>query len=327
MAINYGLLATSIVSLLLIVGLPIFLAYLIIRRFKVSWWVVLTGLLTFISAQVMVYFAIKGVNSLLSTTSLFQSTTLWAPVIYALILGLLAGLFEEGTRLVGFLLLKKKAKPFRAAVGLGIGHGAFSSVLDNLYTGWTGFLVYLFVALFYNPGAQLASGKSSSVVSSTVAQIQQFWAVPWHMGFITGAEQLIVLSLQIVLAILVWKAIADRQWLWFVLAILYHTLFVGINNFLQILGWGIWSIVGILAIFFLINIYVIYSFWKTESTIEADEEYSENDDDEDDEDEEDVDNEEDEENDADDEDEEDEEDDESGSDEVDEALLPEDNTK
>ncbi len=128
--------------------------------------------------------------------------------------------------------------------------------------------------LFYNAGAQLAKGTTTQEIQYVLAQIQQFWTTPWHFGLLPGVERVIALSIQIVLSIMVWKAIVDRQWLWFVLAILYHTFVNAISVYLSQIGWGYWAVEGVLAIFLVINLFVIYSSWKEETAIEADEEFT-----------------------------------------------------
>jgi uncharacterized membrane protein YhfC len=193
--------------------------------------------------------------------------------------GLLAGVFEETARLVGFMFLKKKARPFKSSIGLGVGHGGIESVLLGILgTGTT-----LASVLFYNAGAQLAKGTSTQEIQYVLAQIQQFWTTSWHFGLLPGVERVIALSIQIVLSILVWKAIVDRQWLWFVLAILYHTFVNAISVYLTQIGWGYWAVEGVLAIFLVINVYVIYNSWKEETSVEADEEFEDEDEDEEDE--------------------------------------------
>jgi uncharacterized membrane protein YhfC len=293
MDINYGLLSTYVISLLLMIGLPIALGYFAIRYLKVSWWVVFTGVLTFIGSQVLRIPASYGLSSLFQSGILPVPSASWIPVFNGLVAGLLAGVFEETARLVGFMFLKKKAHPFKSAIGLGIGHGGIESVLLGILgTGTT-----LASVLFYNAGAQLAKGTSTQEIQYVLAQIQQFWTTSWHFGLLPGLERVIALSIQIVLSIMVWKAIADRQWLWFVLAILYHTFVNAISVYLTQIGWGYWAVEGVLAIFLVINVYVIYSSWKVETAVEADEEFEDEDDeddvdDEDDDEDDDVDDEE-----------------------------------
>jgi len=168
------------------------------------------------------------------------------------------------------MFLKKKARPFKSAIGLGVGHGGIESILLGILgTGTT-----LASVLFYNAGAQLTKGTDTQQIQYVLAQIQQFWTTPWHFGLLPGVERVIALSIQIVLSIMVWKAIVDRQWLWFVVAILYHTFVNAISVYLSQIGWGYWAVEGVLAIFLVINLYVIYSSWKEETAVEADEEFT-----------------------------------------------------
>jgi uncharacterized membrane protein YhfC len=311
MDINYGLLSTYIISLLLMIGLPIALGYFVIRYLKVSWWVVLTGVLTFVGSQVLRIPASYGLSSLFQSGALPVPSEAWIPVFNGLVAGLLAGVFEETARLVGFMFLKKKARPFKSSIGLGVGHGGTESILLGILgTGTT-----LASVLFYNAGAQLAKGTTSQEIQYVLAQIQQFWTTPWHFGLLPGVERVIALSIQIVLSIMVWKAVVNRQWLWFVLAILYHTFVNAISVYLTQIGWGYWAVEGVLAIFLVINVYVIYSSWKEETAIEADEEFEDEDEDDDDDD--------DAEKDEDDEDDEDNDEDEVDENEADEGELEE----
>ena len=278
MDINYGLLSSYIISLLLMIGLPIALGYFVIRYLKVSWWVVFTGVLTFIGSQLLRIPASYGLSSLFQTGAIPAPSATWIPVFNGLVAGLLAGVFEETARLVGFMFLKKKARPFKSSIGLGVGHGGIESILLGILgTGTT-----LASVLFYNAGAQLAKGTSTQEIQYVLAQIQQFWTTSWHFGLLPGVERVIALSIQIVLSIMVWKAIVDRQWLWFVLAILYHTFVNAISVYLTQIGWGYWAVEGVLAIFLVINLFVIYNSWKEETAIEADEEFEDDDDDDDD---------------------------------------------
>jgi uncharacterized membrane protein YhfC len=277
MTINYALLATYLVSLILMIGLPIALAVFVTRRFKVSWWVVLAGVITFVASQALKIPASYGLNALFQNGTIPTPPTAWIPFLNAIIAGLMAGFFEETARYIGFRILKKKAKPIRSAVGLGIGHGGMESVLlAVLGTGIT-----LGTVLFYNAGAQIAKGISTDQVSYTLAQIAQFWSAPWHFGLLPGVERVIALSSQILLSILVWKAVVNRQVLWFLLAILYHTALDAIAVYLSNLNWGYWAVEGVLAIFLIANIYLIYHFWGEETESEEEEGDEDEDDDED----------------------------------------------
>jgi uncharacterized membrane protein YhfC len=178
MHINYLFLTTNIISILLALGIPIVLSVILIRKFKVSWLVILTGFVTFAISQVLFYFSIRYLSG----------------ILYALIIGLLSALYVELMRLAGFIFLKKKAKSFKSALGFGIGSGAFSGATQSFFNGGLGLsiVIYFFVAVFFNPGAMLAKGVDTATVSSMITQIQQIWAAPWHYGLVLGVESLII---------------------------------------------------------------------------------------------------------------------------------------
>ncbi len=268
METNIGLFISYTVTILLMIGVPIALTVLVVRRFKVSWWVILTGVLTFLVSQVVHYPVLQLVSKLFNNGTLPVPATQWIPLFNAVILGFLAALFEETARYFGFLIMKKKTKRIEASVGLGIGHGGIESIgfaVWPFFPLFGGALINFFYILFYNPGAQIAKGISMDQVQYTASQIAQFWTNPWHLGFLPGVERLIAISTQIFLSVLVWKAIRSKNFGWFALAFFYHMLVDGIAVFLSYSGWGSWGIEGVLSIFMLANIYLIYYFYKEET--------------------------------------------------------------
>ncbi len=264
MTSNIPLLLTYVLSLIVMIGLPVLLAFLVTRYFKVSWWVVLAGVLTFAASQVLRMPLAAGLNALFANGILSVPNNQWAPVVNGVFAGLLAGICEESARWVGFKLMRKKTEKYGSAFALGVGHGGAESILlAVLGTG-----AMLFTVLFYNPGAQIAKGISTNEVQYMLFQIEQFWLYPWHTGLLPGVERVIALSTQIVLATMVWKSIADRSFVWFGLAVLYHMIVDAVAVFLQGIGWNTWAIEGILAIFLLLNVYLLYRFWQEESELE-----------------------------------------------------------
>ncbi len=268
METNIGLFISYAVTILLMIGVPIALTVLVVRRFKVSWWVILTGVVTYLVSQVIHYPVLQLVSKLFNDGTFPVPATQWIPLFNAVILGFLAALFEETARYFGFLIVKKKTKRIESAVGLGIGHGGIESIgfaVWPFFPLFGGALINFIYIVFYNPGAQIAKGISMDQVQNVAAQIAQFWANPWHLGFLPGIERLIAISTQIFLSVLIWKAIKSRSFGWFALAFFYHMLVDGIAVFLTYSGWGSWGIEGIMSIFMLANIYLIYYFWKEES--------------------------------------------------------------
>lgn len=285
---NVPLFLAYLISVIIMVFLPIGLAVWVTRKFKVSWWVILVGVVTFLVSQLARIPAANGLNTLFNNGTIPVPSQQWLPLFNGLVGGLLAGIFEETARWGGFMLLNSRfnglrnwlrrvfkksdtvdakplAKKYGSALALGVGHGGTESILlFAMYMAST-----LFTVIFYNAGAQIAKGVSTDQVQYMLAQIQQFWSNPWTMGFLPGVERVIALSTQIFLSTLVWKAIADRSFLWFALAVIYHMIIDAVSVFLSGIGWSYWAVEGVLAIFMAFNIYMIIRFINEEREIEA----------------------------------------------------------
>jgi uncharacterized membrane protein YhfC len=272
MASNIGLLVTYVLSILIMIGLPVALAFIVTRRFKVSWWAILTGVVVFAVSQMLQIPVLQGLAKLFQNGTLPVPAENWLPIFNSLLIGFTAALFQESMRYLGFWIMRKQTKRLPSAVGVGVGHGGFETLTLALWPFWPvfgGALYQLIQIVFYNPGVQLAKGIASDQVQYALAMISQFWTSPWHLGLLYGVDSIINISTQILLAILVWKAVRSHNFWWFVLAFFYHILVIGIKNFLQYNGWGSWAVEGILAIFLLANLYMIYFFWKEASDLRA----------------------------------------------------------
>ena len=284
MDINLPLLMVYILAILIEVGLPICLAVYLIKRYPNSWIMVVTGVFTYAIAQLVHTPALNGVSALFSNGTLPQPSQAWLPFVNAGLVGLLAAVVEEGVRWIGFRLTKQYAKPFRAGVGLGIGHGGSEMLNVGALEAYN-----LATVLLNNPGKQIAAGTDTATVQAVLAQIASYWGTTWWVGLISIFEKIVQFAAQMVFSLLVWRSIAKDAPIWFFAAIVYHIIISGITTLLNGLGWSFWQIEGILALTLLLNIWILYWFWGDEGGLE-----SEGDEDEDeDEDEEDEDEEED----------------------------------
>lgn len=123
------MLITFPIAIIFEICFPILLGIWFVRRYRSSWKLVGIGALVFVGAQVL------HIPFLSWLTSLFTAGTLPAPgaayrvLFNAVLLGLLAGLFEETARAIAFYFLKDQARSWKPAVALGIGHGGIESIL------------------------------------------------------------------------------------------------------------------------------------------------------------------------------------------------------
>ncbi len=240
---HWGLIFTNILSVVVELGLPITLAILAVKRLKVSGWVVVTGVLTFLGSQVVHLPLLAGVNLLFLKNILPLPPVSVLPLFNGIVAGVLAGLCEETARLVGFKLLKSKAQSFNSGLALGVGHGGIESAI-------VGFIVLTsFVANVVSPSAQTAA---------------TFWATPITTPLAGAVERISAVSAHLFMSVLVWKAVANSNYWWFLLAIAYHTLIDFVTVYMSQSGASTWAIEGALSIFLVADVFFLWRFWVTE---------------------------------------------------------------
>ena len=175
------------------------------------------------------------------------------PMLWALIVGLFPGVFEETGRLVAFRTVLKNRKNRETSISYGIGHGCFEVIL---YVGIT-YITYVSYAVMMNTGAfqtvidkvaQQAPGQADALKALT-AQIASFSFADLGMAF---AERIFAVLFHIGASILVFFACRDRKRFWlFPLAVILHTamdfaagLYLG-----KVMDISAWALEGITAAF------------------------------------------------------------------------------
>jgi uncharacterized membrane protein YhfC len=275
---NYGLFFVYLIAILLEVGLPICLAVYLIKKYPNAWIMIVTGVFTYAIAQLIHIPALQGITALFSNGTLPAPSAAATPFVNAGIVGLLAAMIEEGMRWIGYRLTREYAKPFRSGVSLGIGHGGSELLIVGALVVYN-----LCTVLFYNPGHQLNSGVSMATVQGAMDKIAAYWSTTWLIGVMGIFEKFVQFSIQMVLSLLMWRAVTKDAPVWFMAAFIYHILASGITTLLSGLGWTFWQVEGILTIFLLFNILIVYWFWSDQGGLdsEGDEEEEEDEEDED----------------------------------------------
>jgi uncharacterized membrane protein YhfC len=275
MQINWLLLTVYAILILVEIGLPVGLGIWLLRKYKSSWVLLVTGVAAYALAELIHIPALNGIQTLFNNGTLPVPAAKWLPLVNGLIVGALSGILENITRWVGFKINGKNSKPFRSSVALGLGHGGIQFLMVGILLA-----INLYTVLFYNAGAQIAKGVSVTSVQSFMAQIQSFWSSPWYYGALNLFEHLATFVSQFVITIMVWKAVAKHRPLWLLWAVLYQTLNAGVVTFLSGMNWGLWEIEGVVALFLLLNLLLMYFFWNDEGGLESEGDDEEDEDDE-----------------------------------------------
>jgi len=246
--INFTFILSGILEVLLPVAVMLWLK----KRFKVSWKLFGVGVLTFIGSQVVHIPLLLGVRQVTRPFLPPYVITLWANLLNAIILGLLAGICEETARLVAYYVLKDRAKVFPAALTLGAGHGGIESILIGL-----GLLVQYMLILWVSKSGVSLIGITPEI-ANTLAN------TAWYLPLLSFFERLTAVTLHITLSVMVWRAFTRRTWGWFAAAILYHAFIDALAVALTSFGSSVFLIEGIMGLFMLVNLgllYLAYQKW------------------------------------------------------------------
>ena len=171
--------------------LPILLAALYIRKNKKHLKPVLLGSLTFFVFQILVRIPILELA--LPQATWYNILVHTQPILYALFLGATAAIFEETGRYIVIKLFLKKQLTTDDGISFGIDHGGLEAIL---HVGIN--YMYLLVTKIYEFAPE--------------------------MIFLGGIERVFAIAVHIGMSVLVMKSIREKRLVWFVLALLLHTL-------------------------------------------------------------------------------------------------------
>lgn len=217
--IAYGF--TLLVSLLL----PLFISIYLIIRSKSYFKPIIVGVLTFLIFQVFTRIYILQV--ILPTQVWYILFTYEYPIVYAFLLSLTAGLFEEIGRYIMMKYILRKMD-IKKALAFGLGHGGIEAIL------FVGIALVLTNPMLIDSQQLLMSG------------LERFSAIIFHLGF----------------SVLVYQMIFKSKKFNLLYAISLHTLVNFVSVVLMMNGVNMWIIEGVLFFFAIIMIIFIKSQWR-----------------------------------------------------------------
>jgi len=240
-----------IITIALSILIPLILAILLRRRFRVSWLLFGVGALTFIGSQVVHI----PLNNLLGKIGILPSGTesSWMMAQMAIVLGLTAGVCEELARAVGYMILKK-ARRAEDGLMLGIGHGGIEAMI-LIGIVLAGSLTQLLILR----GVDLTTMNFSvEQITYIQTQLDTFNQTPL-IALLPLAERLIAMTLHIILSMMVLYAFQQNKKTWILWAILYHAAVDSI----AVLSVNLVSIAMIELIFLACLLPGVYWVWRT----------------------------------------------------------------
>jgi len=224
--INMNIIAYGF-ALLISLIMPILISIFLIVRSKTYFKPIIVGVITFLIFQV--FTRIYIIQVILPTQVWYILFTYQYPVLYAFLLSLTAGLFEEIGRYIMMKFILKKME-LKHALAFGIGHGGIEAML---FVGLELIMV--------NP----ATIDTQNLMMSGLERLS---AMIFHCGF----------------SVLVYQMVFKGKKYHLILSITLHTLVNFISVILMMNGVNLWILEGLLLMFALIMLYFIKTQWRYE---------------------------------------------------------------
>jgi uncharacterized membrane protein YhfC len=206
---------------LLLIAMPLALGAYLVRHFKTGWRLFLIGAATFVLSQILhipfnTYVLAPFMVQLGFGTSSGPGLALAGA---AVLLGLSAGVFEEGARWLVYRFWIRTARTWPKGVVFGSGHGGGEALITGLIAMAT------LLQLTALRGQDLAAVVPAEQLAAAQAQVEAYWGLPGWVFFLSAVERASALAVQITLAVIVMQAfLRPRGGLWLLAAIGWHTL-------------------------------------------------------------------------------------------------------
>src|SRR5690348_15063130 len=202
--------------------LPLIAGFFVARKFKLSFkdfrTLFLAGALTFIASQVLHVPVVFGL------TTMFRNGIIPSPnesivlIFNAIVLGLLAGIFEETARYILFKRIRKSSDTWQNGIVIGLGHGGIEAIL----VGILGFITLTQMLVMKNITDFSTLGIPVEQIELVKTQVNTYWSQSSIVPYFGLMERMSAMSLHVGLSILVLLSVLTNQKKWFWLALLWH---------------------------------------------------------------------------------------------------------
>ncbi len=245
-----------LLNALLMVAMPLVLGVILVRRSQVEWRIFLYGAGAFIGSQIFhLPFNSYVLSPLTEQLGLPGSGGGWPLLLYAILFGLSAGVFEEGARYLVYRIWMRESRTKWDGLMFGAGHGGLESILLGSLAGFA-----LFQAITYR-NADLSAAVPPEQLELALAQLEAYWAAPWYAVLLSAAERFFAICFHLSAALLVLQAFVRRSPAWLAVAIGWHAALDTLAVF-SLVAWGAYVSEGFIGLMALLSVGIVYVLWK-----------------------------------------------------------------
>jgi uncharacterized membrane protein YhfC len=226
------------------IGIPIVLAILVWKKFKVSWAIFFLGMVLFLASLIRIPLN-NYLGALLQKS--FQGEIFY--IFYGVMAGLMAGIFEEGVRCIAFGAAIKPRNYYKGVM-YGIGHGGGGESM--IFVGFMALANYIIFKFFPN-----------MLPVNIVSQIAQ---LAWYMPLVGALERVLSIAIQIAFSVLIMYAFMSKKYYIIAITIIFHAI-VDFAAFYINYKFGFWFAEVAVAVFAVIGIITIIKLKPRNSDI------------------------------------------------------------
>lgn len=214
--------------------LPIIIAIIIWKKFKVSWAIFFLGMVLFLASLIRI-----PLNTYLGglLQSSFRGEVFY--ILFGAMSGLTAGIFEEGVRVLA-LGAVIKPRDYYKGVMYGIGHGGGGEAM--IFVGFTTLANFIIFKFFPN-----------ILPVNIVPQMEQ---MVWYMPLVGALERILAITIQIAFSVLIMYAFMSKKYYLIFVTIIFHAI-VDLAAFYINYKFGMWFAEAGVAVFAIVSIVII----------------------------------------------------------------------
>lgn len=247
-----------ILNFSLMLGMPVGLGVYLSLKFKTAWRLFGIGVLTFVLSQLLhIPFNHWVLTPLIGKLGFSLAGGGLQLAIVGILYGLSAGLFEETARYLGYRFWIKDERDWKSALMFGAGHGGIESIL-------LGILVLVgFVQVIALRGTDLSMVVNADQVETVRAQLEAYWAVPWHLAILGAVERLAAIPIHLSATVFVLESFRRKKSLWLFLAIGWHTVVNAVAVYAS-QTWNVYITEGIVLVAGLLSLGIVFGLRSTD---------------------------------------------------------------
>jgi uncharacterized membrane protein YhfC len=247
-----------ILNFLIMIIVPIMVAWYIGKRVKYPWRLFFIGAGTFVLSQVLhLPFNSLVLEDLMLRWGFTARSEGINLVMWAAFYGLSAGVFEGVARYMALRFWAKEDSSWLNAMMYGVGHGGGEAIILGVLVG-----INTMVLIAYR-GSDISALVPPEQLDVTLVVVEQFWSYPWYGAILGGIERIWAIVLHLAATVLVFQAIRRKNIAWLFLGIVLHALFDGVALY-AVRFWSPYAVEGLLGVFALLSLGIIFGLRSPE---------------------------------------------------------------